>query len=132
MQSQGVLPVSMKREVPDEYLQESQNPGSIERVNYQTASYTNPEEMQDKYAYIYLPYGYDETQRYDVLYLLHGGGGSAETCFGGVGVSSELKCILDNLIANGKVKPMLVVTPTFWRMKHATPERNRPESCWRI
>lgn len=104
------------REVPAAYLQESDQPGTIERVDYQTASYTDPDETQDKYAYIYIPYGYDETQQYDVLYLLHGGGGSVETCFGGEGQSSELKRILDTLIANGEMEPLLVVTPTFYPM----------------
>ena len=48
-----------------------------------------------------------------------GGGGSAETCFGGEGQSSELKRILDNLIANGEMEPLLVVTPTFYPMDNA-------------
>ena len=61
------------REIPAAYFQESSQPGTIERVEYQTASYTDPDETQDKYAYIYVPYGYDETRQYDVLYLLHGG-----------------------------------------------------------
>ena len=104
------------REVPAAYLQEADQPGTIERVDYQTASYTDPDETQDKYAYIYIPYGYDETQQYDVLYLLHGGGGSVGTCFGGEGQSSELKRILDNLIANGEMEPLLVVTLTFYPM----------------
>ena len=104
------------REIPAAYLQESSQPGTIERVEYQTASYTVPDETQDKYAYIYVPYSYDETRQYDVLYLLHGGGGSVGTCFGGEGQSSELKRILDNLIANGEMEPLLVVTPTFYPM----------------
>lgn len=37
------------REVPTEYLQESSQPGTIERVDYQTASYTHADEIQDKY-----------------------------------------------------------------------------------
>lgn len=113
----GSIPVLDEiREVPAAYLQESDQPGTIERVEYQTASYTNPDETQDKYAYIYVPYDYDETRQYDVLYLLHGGGGSVGTCFGGEGQSSELKRILDNLIANGEMEPLLVVTPTFYPM----------------
>lgn len=118
--SDGSIPALDEiQEIPAAYLQESSQPGTIERVEYQTASYTDPDETQDKYAYIYVPYGYGETRQYDVLYLLHGGGGSAETCFGGEGQSSELKRILDNLIANGEMEPLLVVTPTFYPMDNA-------------
>lgn len=104
------------QEVSAEYLQESNQPGTIERVDYQTESYTNIGELQDKYAYVYVPYNYDETQQYEVLYLLHGGGGSVESYFGAEGQSNELKRILDNLIANGEMEPLLVVTPTFYSM----------------
>jgi enterochelin esterase family protein len=56
--------------------------------------------------YVYTPPGYDEgTQRYPVLYLLHGAGGD-EDAWNNLGRASV---ILDNLIAAGKAKPMLVV-----------------------
>lgn len=58
---------------------------------------------------IYTPPGYDPagTQRYPVLYLLHGMGGDEEAW-------SELgraTTVLDNLIAEGKAEPMIVVMP---------------------
>ena len=59
--------------------------------------------------YVYTPPGYDphESKRYPVLYLLHGfsDDASAWTAVGRAHV------ILDNLIASGKAKPMLVVMP---------------------
>jgi enterochelin esterase-like enzyme len=59
--------------------------------------------------YVYTPPGYDPTaaQRYPVLYLLHGysDDASAWTAVG------RAQCILDNLIAEGKAKPMIVVMP---------------------
>jgi enterochelin esterase family protein len=58
--------------------------------------------------YVYTPPGYESsTARYPVLYLLHGGGGDEDawTTMGRANV------ILDNLIASGKAKPMLVVMP---------------------
>ncbi|MCM1345316.1 MAG: alpha/beta hydrolase-fold protein [Muribaculaceae bacterium] len=100
--------------IPAAYKNEPDEAGTVVRLDYRTASYSDPEEKQDKYAYVYLPYGYGDENSYDILYLMHGGGGSAETCFGGEGQSSELKCILDNLIANGEMKPLIVVTPTFY------------------
>lgn len=56
--------------------------------------------------YVYTPAGYDTgTQRYPVLYLLHGAGGD-EDAWNNMGRASV---IMDNLIASGKAKPMLVV-----------------------
>jgi len=59
--------------------------------------------------YVYTPPGYDprETKTYPVLYLLHGysDDASAWTAVGRANV------ILDNLIAQGKAKPMIVVMP---------------------
>lgn len=57
---------------------------------------------------IYLPYGYDaeRAEPYKVLYLSHGGGGD-ETFWVGGGASSV---IFDNLIADGKCEPTVVVT----------------------
>lgn len=43
------------QEISAEYLQESDQPGTIERLDYQTESYTNTGEIQDKYAYVYVP-----------------------------------------------------------------------------
>ena len=56
--------------------------------------------------YVYTPPAYDKsTQRYPVLYLLHGAGGD-EDAWNNLGRTSV---IMDNLIAAGKMKPMLVV-----------------------
>ena len=63
----------------------------------------------DRDFYVYTPPGYDPRgkQTYPVLYLLHGfsDDASAWTAVGRANV------ILDNLIAQGKAKPMLVVMP---------------------
>ena len=57
---------------------------------------------------IYLPPGYElSRQKYPVLYLLHGTGGD-ETVWLEQGRAAQ---ILDNLIAEGKADPMIVVMP---------------------
>lgn len=57
---------------------------------------------------VYTPPGYEKGQgTYPVLYLMHGGGDS-ETSWTTVGRANQ---ILDNLIAEGKAKPMIVVMP---------------------
>ncbi|WP_297094517.1 esterase [uncultured Draconibacterium sp.] len=55
---------------------------------------------------VYTPAGYEDSkEKYPVLYLLHGGGGDEEA-WSSLGRANN---ILDNLIAAGKAKPMLVV-----------------------
>ncbi len=58
-------------------------------------------------ASVYLPPGYAPDKKYPVLYLLHGIGGN-ETHWPGPGAAGA---ILDNLIADGKAVPMIVVMP---------------------
>jgi enterochelin esterase-like enzyme len=59
--------------------------------------------------YVYTPPGYDPTAKkmYPVLYLLHGFSQEAS----GWTVVGRAHVILDNLIAQGKAKPMLIVMP---------------------
>lgn len=80
-------------------------PGNVEHVWYYSA-----ENDMTRRMYVYTPAGYDRNNRnvkYPVLYLLHGGGGD-EDAWSTLGRTAE---ILDNLIATGKAKPMIVVMP---------------------
>ena len=55
--------------------------------------------------YVYTPPGYDKsTDKYPVLYLLHGGGEDQR----GWATQGKTDLILDNLIAEGKAKPMII------------------------
>jgi enterochelin esterase family protein len=58
--------------------------------------------------HVYTPPGYDEgSGRYPIFYLLHGSGDS-DDAWSTVG---RMGFIMDNLIADGKAKPMVVVMP---------------------
>ena len=58
--------------------------------------------------FVYTPPGYEKgTDKYPVLYLLHGGFNDEET-WSSMG---RINVIMDNLIAMGKAKPMIVVMP---------------------
>jgi enterochelin esterase-like enzyme len=63
----------------------------------------------DRDYYVYTPPGYDPAAKksYPVLYLLHGYSDDAS----GWTVVGRANVILDNLIAQGKAKPMIVVMP---------------------
>lgn len=61
-----------------------------------------------RFLWIYTPPGYDESKvKYPVLYLLHGNGEAQD----GWVVNGRANIILDNLIADKKAQPMLVVMP---------------------
>ena len=69
--------------------------------------YNSKTTSQWEKVYIYLPPGYDThpQQRYPVLYLRHGGGESESGWIN----QGHANFILDNLIAAGKAKPMIIV-----------------------
>ena len=76
--------------------------GQVRRVNYYS-----PMTRAWRRAYIYTPPGYDAepAKHYPVFYLQHGAG-EDET---GWSTQGKMDLILDNLIAEGKATPMLVV-----------------------
>ena len=61
-----------------------------------------------RFLWIYTPPGYDVSKvKYPVLYLLHGNGEAQN----GWVINGRANIILDNLIAEGKARPMLAVMP---------------------
>ena len=58
-------------------------------------------------ANVYLPPGYSPDKKYPVLYLLHGIGGDITEWLH----AASPNVVLDNLIADGKAVPMIVVLP---------------------
>lgn len=81
----------------------------VNKVPHGTVSrmwYNSPSLGMDRRLTIYTPAGYETSgKRYPVFYLLHGAGGDEEAWIA-LGRTSQ---ILDNLIAQGKAKPMIVV-----------------------
>lgn len=77
--------------------------GAVAVVHYRSPVFPTPRRM-----HVYTPPGYaPDKGPYPVLYLLHGGGDSDEN-WSTVGRAGF---ILDNLIAAGKARPMIVVMP---------------------
>ena len=83
-------------------------------------------------CFVYTPPGYDRDtkKRYPVLYLQHGGG-EDETGWSNQG---HANLIIDNLIAEGKTKPFIIVMDNgTWRMPErprTTPQGERPAGQW--
>jgi len=99
--------------------------GTLARVWYDSPTLGNQRRMT-----VYLPAAYDGKKQFPVMYLLHGHGGD-ETAWGDLGRASQ---IMDNLIAEGKCVPMIVVMPNgnptcdaapgWWHEGMYTPDGN--------
>ncbi len=78
--------------------------GAVQAVWYPSDILKRP----GRRMYVYTPPDYHTSNaRYPVLYLLHGGGGDEDAWV----TMGRANIILDNLIAEGKAKPMIVVMP---------------------
>jgi enterochelin esterase-like enzyme len=82
--------------------------GNIQHGQVSTFSYKSSATNSQRNARIYLPPGYSKSNKYSVLYLLHGYGGNENDWYSGGGAANV---ILDNLLAAGKIKPFVVVMP---------------------
>lgn len=88
--------------------------GTIDRVAYQTTNSAG--EPRDKYANVYLPYGYDaadKEKRYNILYLMHGGGGNPDAWLD----CCKIKNMLDHGIDAKEIEPLIVVFPSYYNEK---------------
>jgi enterochelin esterase family protein len=94
--------------VPGDFSETRDVPhGAVSLVRYVATSLDNAR----RELYVYTPPGYEKsTQRYPVLYLIHGGGDTAAS-WSTVGRAND---IFDNLIAAKKAVPTIVVMPSGW------------------
>ena len=105
--------------VPAAYTQAAAEQGNVVRLDYQSEDYVRDGSAITKTAYVYTPYGYSEADaetRYNILYLMHGWGGHAGEYFD----FTETKNIFDNLIANGDIPPLIIVSATFYNENSST------------
>jgi enterochelin esterase family protein len=80
--------------------------------------YNSPTLNMDRRITIYTPPGYETSKdKFPILYLLHGAGGDEEAWM----ALGRLSQIMDNLIAQGKAKPMIVVMPNGNVIETAAP-----------
>lgn len=103
-------------EIPRGYFDTAQEQGALVDLSYTTYesfSYAEKTQTLQKRAVVYLPYGYDENQKYNIFYLMHGGWSNETTTLGTPGNPSSMKNVLDNAIADGKIPPLIVVCPTY-------------------
>ena len=78
--------------------------GAVERVQYDAPAIAPGFQH---WIQVYTPPGYSKDKKYPVLYLIHGAGQNERTWVS----SGRANVILDNLIADKKIVPMIVVFP---------------------
>lgn len=78
-----------------------------ETVRYQT-KYRN--KQYNKQAVVYLPTGYTEDKKYNVLYLMHGSTEGSRDFY----EDGRFKRLFDRLERNGRLKDTIVVLPTYY------------------
>lgn len=97
------------------YYQVNDTPhGNVSKVWYESPTLGTQRRMT-----VYTPAGYEKNTKtkYPVLYLLHGSGGD-EDAWSDLGRAVQ---ILDNLIAEGKAEPMILVMPNGVYFNQAAP-----------
>ena len=110
--SDDVAMISFTHAVPDGYEQEAEKRGRIVRIDYATRDYAEGTgAKRTNTAYVYLPYGYNESQRYNILYFVHGHYSTAASTF--EDENGVVRKLLDQMIAHGDIDPMIVVTPSY-------------------
>ncbi len=94
--------------VPGDFSETRDVPhGAVASVRYVASALNNAR----REMFVYTPPGYEKgTASYPVLYLIHGGGDTAIS-WSTVGRAND---ILDNLIAEKKAVPMIIVMPSGW------------------
>lgn len=101
-------------ELSQNYLVREVPHGTVSKVWYPSPTLG----MERRRMTVYTPAGYDDSNKqYPVLYLLHGAGGD-ENAWSELGRAVQ---ILDNLIAQGKAEPMIVVMPNGNGAQEAVP-----------
>lgn len=102
--------------IPQGYENPAEQQGRLEKLTYDTwESFTYEQKTQKltKEAWVYIPYGYSEDEKYNVFYLSHGGWSNETSLMGTDEAPRVFKNIIDNAIQDGKIKPLIIVLPTY-------------------
>ena len=117
-------------DLPEHYQTPAENPGRVIEIAYTTYNnvtaadlfmppnagfrMTAGDEKVVKHVMVYLPAGYDESEkRYPILYLLHGST-SSPLRYLNPEEPTILQNILDHMIEDARIEPMIVVAATYY------------------
>lgn len=113
--SMAIIPEELV-EIPSGYNAPAEEQGTLVDIKYDTYesfSYAEQSQPLEKRAIVYLPYGYSENNRYNVMYMMHGGWSNETTILGTPNSPSAFKNVIDNAIQDGVFEPLILVCPTY-------------------
>ena len=122
----GSEPVFLDEILPRELFVSSDRPGRLETLSYTAADYRDQPGREpsriEKQMVVYLPYGYDPAEKYDLLVLVHGMGCTERYW---LAEPQDYRYpdedyvyttdLLDSMMADGRCGKMIVATPCFYR-----------------
>ena len=92
--------------IPGDWVDNVIGVRDVPHGNVTAVWYPSPTTGMQRRMMVYTPPGYEKSKtKYPVFYLLHGGGGDEEAWIS----RGKANYVLDNLIADGKAKPMIIV-----------------------
>ena len=104
-------PAKQYVEYPQSYKNTISQAGTVIKESYNGINGTN-------YLNIYLPYGYDANKKYNIFYFMHGMGDNENTLF--YNDNGEAVRLIDNMIMNGDIEPMIIATLSFNKVSSDT------------
>ena len=112
----GAEPLSYSTPLPEELYAPCSQQGSVTVVNYYAPLYSTNSVTVGKVMSVYLPYGYDENKKYNVLVMVHGGEGNNTDWLDNSFVMDDgtvvcMKNLYDNMIQQRIIEPLIIVTP---------------------
>ena len=137
-------PFIKKVPMKPKYTEDVEHHGTVETLRYTTHAYAieavaagnvvsaeddNPDIMpldkdalcgdqtefvMEKELLVYLPYGYDPAQKYNVVYALHGTEGDETYWIGDNATGSSTRKMIDRMIDKGECAPFILVTPNYY------------------
>ena len=88
--------------------------------------------MVEKKLLVYLPYGYDESKDYNVLYLMHGGGEDENYWLSTERMGKGTLALLDRMVDKGEMEPTIIVCPTFYSFEGDGKKYVFASSAWPV
>ena len=111
----GIIPDELEY-IPDGYETPADKQGTLQKITYNTwesFTYAQKKQKLTKEAWVYIPYGYNENEKYNVFYLSHGGWSNETTIMGTNETPHSFKNVIDHAIEDGMIKPLIIVLPTY-------------------
>ena len=122
----GAVPVFLDEILPRELFASCDHPGRLETLTYTTHDYRDlpgrEPTLIEKQMVVYLPYGYDPAEKYDLMVLVHGMGCTERYWLAepqDYNYPEEdyvyTTDLLDSMMDDARCKKMIIATPCFYR-----------------